>query len=257
MSNVLTGRSKHATASEFNIPHLDVSHLTGHTICLFSEQFPGKPINCRVSKARRREIELDHALSEGAIENLVNNQTIVVLIPFEGQDIAIRARLRKTDGGQCVLRLDKQAVPLSQRRFERFEFHWKIKLATYPLVGSRPRNLTDLRWFETESINLSGGGALIVLPGFLNQGVTVLVNLEAPQISFPSILLGQIRHCFRLTESRFLAGIEFITEEIGKRIVPADRRSIIPASVFEYTCLERERIDRELRREATISPEEK
>lgn len=257
MSHVLTGKGMHAAAAEFNLPHLDVSHLTGHTICLFSEQFPGKPINCRVSKARRREIELDHALSEGAIENLVNNQTIVVLIPFEGQDIAIRAILRKTDGGQCVLKLDKHAVPLSQRRFERFEFHWNIKLATYPLAGSRPRNLTDLRWFETESINLSGGGALIVLPGFLNQGVTVLVNLEAPKISLPTILLGQIRHCYKLADLRFLAGIEFMTEEKGKRIVPADRRSILPASVFEFTSLDRERIDRELRRKAPMSPEEK
>jgi len=242
--------------SGFSVPHLDVSHLVGHTIMLFSEQFPGKPITCRVVHAKSREIELDSLSSQSTVANLVNNQKIVVCFPFEGQSISVQALLRKSDGNRCILLLDKQAVPLSQRRFERYPCNWQIKLATYPLTGSRPRQLNELRWFETESVNLSGGGALIVLPGFLNEGVMVLVHLASTSISLPSILLGQIRHCYELARSRYLAGIEFITSDIGRSIVPADRRSVFPASVFEFTELERKRIDRELRIEAQESPRE-
>lgn len=247
MIDVFSGISELATAPEFQMQHLDVSHLTGHSICLFSDQFPGKQINCRVANAKKSDIELNIEQSESVIANLVNNQTVVVLFPFDDQDIAVKAILRKKEGGRTVLHLDKKAMPLSQRNFERFKYSVNIKLATYPFVGSRPPNLTELHWIGTDSINLSGGGALIVLPGFLNEGVMVLLHLDAPSVTFPKILLGQIRHCYQLAESRHVAGVEFITKDIGQNIVPLNRKSILPASVFEFTNLERERIDRELR----------
>lgn len=244
-----------ATRSKLVVPRqetpnleLDVALLVGRIISVFSEQFPGQELKCRVIAAIPGLIEIDSSGHSGLISNLVNNQSLVLQFPYGGQDITVKAKLKKSDGGRCYLELEDRVTPLSQRQFERVNTNCRVKLATYPITGSKVRKLTDLRWIATEAVNISGGGVLVIIPSVLYLGVLTLLHIESSEIELPQMILGHVRHCFQMENSQYLAGIEFIVKEIGLKTIPADHRAALPKAVFEYTVRSREKINGDIRR---------
>lgn len=226
---------------------LDVALLVGRIISVYSEQFPGQELKCRVLGANPKMLEIDSSGNAGLTSNLVNNQSLVLQFPYRGQEITVKAKLRKSDGGRCYLELEDKVTPLSQRQFQRMSTKCSVKLATYPITGSRVRKLTDLRWISTETVNISGGGTLVIIPSVLHVGVLTLLNIESEDIQLPKMILGHVRHCFQMENTQFLAGIEFVVKEIGMKLLSADHRAALPKAVFEYTVRNREKINRDIR----------
>ncbi|RME26742.1 MAG: PilZ domain-containing protein [Candidatus Zixiibacteriota bacterium] len=228
----------------FDIDRLDLSRLVGHHVKVFSAQFPGKEISARVVAVNGSNIELERTGGHGMMGNLVTNQQIVLQFPYQSQDVSVKANFRRTDGGRCLLTLDKHVVPMSQRRFLRVRKSVAVKLATFPQATSRLRGLSDLRWIGTDTVNVSSGGVMVSLPSHLQRDVLLLLHLETNELDFPPLLLGRVCHCFQADNGGYRAGVEFLVREVSKELLPASRRSLLPLAVFRFTATMRETLNK-------------
>lgn len=228
----------------FEVTDLDMSSLVGHQVSIFSDQVPGKELVTRVVSTSGNDVEVDRAGGDGMLANLVTNQRVILQFPYRLQDVSVRAHFRKTEGRRCILTLDHQVTPLSQRHFVRIGARCNVNLATYPKSASLFKGLSDLRWIATVTINLSSGGVAVTLPGFLERDVLVLIHVDMENQEFPSMVLGRVRHCFQTTTGEYHTGVEFLVRETIDQWIPAAGRSILPASVFSYTSNLREKLNR-------------
>ena len=231
----------------FPVTELDLSVLVGHQVKVFSAQFPGKELPTRAVSCSGRAIEVDRSGGRGMIGNMVTNQQVIVQFPYRSQEVSVRAQFRRTDGGRCLLTLDEWVTPLTQRRFLRVERACAVKLATFPKAVSRFKALSDLRWMATETRNVSSGGVLVNLPGYLQRDVLVLIHLEIPDLQLPPLLLARVRHCYQCDDGTYRAGVEFLVREICKDLLPRPQRAMLPLSVFGYTATMREELNKVIR----------
>ncbi len=225
---------------------LDVSRLVGYEIKIYTEQFPGKELASRVVSAEAREIAVDSGSSFGLIGNLISPQQVILQFPYKGQDIVVRAQLRRTHGGQCHLIVEERMIPLSRRQHHRINRLLPVKLATYPVVSYGRRELSSLRWIATQTINVSSGGVMISIPSFLEKGIYLLIHIDCEEISLPPLLLGRVCHCYQTDKGQFRAGIEFIVKEIGQKLFPPARLRELPQTVLNYTSKQREKLNKDI-----------
>ena len=223
---------------------LDLSYLVGREINLFSEQCPGKEMKTRVVSTTGRQMLVDGVGRQNALENLVNNQHVVIQFQYKGQDVSVKAILRRTAGGRCTFHLDEKVVPLSQRRHRRIDLTTMVRLAPFPMSTFSRKNLARLRWIGTSTQNFSSGGALLDIPGYLHRDVFLLMNLNLKQDTFPALILGQVRHCHPTADNKFRVGVEFVTKETANRILPQTIARELPAVVFSYSAVDRERLNK-------------
>ncbi len=223
---------------------LDLSYLVGREINLFSEQCPGKEMRTRVVSITGRQMLVDGIGRQNALENLVNNQHVVIQFPYKGQDVSVKAILKRTAGGRCTFHIDEKVVPLSQRRHRRVELSTEVRLAPFPMSTFSRKNLARLRWIGTSTQNFSSGGVLLDVPGYLERDVYLLMNICLKESVFPSLILGQVRHCHPTQENKYRVGVEFVTKEVAGRILPPTTARELPPVVFSYSVIDRERLNK-------------
>lgn len=223
---------------------LDLSFLVGREINLFSDQCPGKEMRTRVVSITGRQMLVDGVGRQNAIENLVNNQQVVIQFSYKGQEVSVKAILKRTAGGRCTFHLDEKVVPLSQRRHRRIDLTTDVRLAPFPMSTFSRKNLARLRWIGTSTQNFSSGGVLLDVPGYLERDVYLLINLAIKDSVFPSLVLGQVRHCHSTGDNKFRIGVEFVTKEVAGRILPPTTARELPPVVFSYSVIDRERLNK-------------
>jgi hypothetical protein len=106
------------------------------------------------------------------------------------------------------------------------------------------KNLKDLRWIETETFNFSSGGALICLPSLLAEEVLLLLNFDCHSFNFPSLVLGQVRHCNMQGAGQSYSGLEFIVKEGQPKLSQRIRTLKLPSNVFAYTRNDRNELNK-------------
>lgn len=235
-----------AYGTEIDALKLDLSTLVGHDIIIYSQQFPGKQLTTRVLACAGREIHLSNAGGDGLIDNLVSRQTLVAKFRYKGQHIAVRGKLKRSQGGRCFLELEERVVPLAQRRFVRMPLSRPVDLAPYPSRTFGPVDMARLRWLKTETINISSGGALIRLTSFVQPDILLLLHFDLPKKVLPDLILGRVRHCFQLDMSTYHVGVEFMVREASRRHLNERRLEHLPNAVFSYTASDREKRDYEI-----------
>lgn len=242
MEKTITGLSSAST--NFDIENLDLMCLVGQPVTIFSKQFPGKPILGHVVSAGAKQVRLASDGQENIIANLVTSQKVIMQIPYRGELLSINARLKKTDGGQCDFVFDGSVVPLSQRKFVRVARNCPVTMAafSYQTLGHRPLN--KLPWFKTETLNFSSGGTLVRVPGFLENDLYVLMNIDVDYEEFPVMVLAQVRYCFPDENSRPMAGLEFVVRELAEKKYSRTILKRLPEPVLKYTAPVREKINR-------------
>ncbi len=229
-----------------DVLRLDISHLVGHEISLYSEQFPGKEIPARVTSAHDRLLVVDGSASAAVIDNLVHGQTVIARLEYKGQKVSVRAQLKRTVGGRCQLHLDEKVTPLSQRQYRRINLEASVRLAAFPATTFVRKNLPRLRWIETQIVNFSSGGALIVVPGILERDIFLLLSITLTTDLFPPLIIGQVRHCFAAENGRFHSGIEFfISEKFKSQAAPANVHEL-PSVVLSYSSRQREQLNKRI-----------
>ena len=217
----------------------DFSLLVGREVTLFSSQFPGKPLKSRVVLANNQEISLDRSGGSSLIDNLVSNQKITVRMGYKGQQLTIPATLKRGDGGKCRIVLGKKVVPLSRRRFTRAVITRPVKLAAVPISTFHRNKLGRLRWMETVTVDISGGGALIDFSNSLVSPTYLFLHIELEEVFFPSLVLGHVLYSLPRDKSNYHIGLEFIIREDREKHFPPSTLKQLPMVVFEFGKNER------------------
>ena len=231
---------------EVEIERFDFSTLVGRKITLYAEQFPGKPLESRVTVANGNVLSIDRGGGNGLVDNLISNQKVILQVEYKGEPVAIRAQLKRTDGGHCRISLGEKVKPLLRRRFRRIPIACPVRLATLRVQTFTRNSLAHLRWIETESINLSGGGALITLSSVLEPPTYLFVNVGWPELGYPSLILGQVRHSLTIETGRWHVGIQFIPREFRREHLPFTTIRQMPSAVFAFDESEQKNIERTL-----------
>ena len=234
------------TPTEKRSLDLDLAELVGRIVTIFSEQFPGQPLKSRVMAARDESLSLDRSGTDGRIDTLVSNQSVVVQFEYHGQTVSVQARLKRRQGGQCHAVLGDAVVPLSKRQFRRMDLRCRVRLATLPTAVLQPRKLSQLRWFETDTINLSSGGTMVIMNSHLEPGIYVVINIDLGHLGFPLLLAGCVRHCFQRAEGEFCVGIEFIVQEKREDHFSSSSLRQLPNNLFSYSAVDRRNLNREI-----------
>ena len=215
---------------------LDLSSLVGREITLYSEQFPGKPLKTKILAASTGSITIGRSGSAGQVDDLVTSQGLFVQFDYRGQRVSVRGALKRTGSGNCLLELDDKVVPLARRRFSRLDIDTRVNLAVLPITTFNPSKLDRLRWVATDTRNISGGGTALEYTGFLENGTNLFINLDVEEIPFPSLLLGQVRHCHRRERGHLHIGVEFLVKEMREKFFSVSTIQRLPSVVFQYTA---------------------
>lgn len=225
---------------------VDLSSLVGHEITLFSEQFRGKPLTTKVVLVANGVLSVDRSGSGGMVDSLIGNQKAVVQFVYKGQRISVDATLKRTSGGKCSLILGEKLLPLSRRKFKRFDLNRPVRCAVMSPVDFDSSRLPKLRWLETDSINFSSGGVLICLPKNVTSQSYLLLNIELGEVEFPNLVIGQVRYSYPIDSFRFNVGIEFIVSDVKERHFAPSAIKKLPEAVFQYDAHRRRELNREL-----------
>jgi len=219
--------------------HFDFSLLVGHEVTLFSEQFPGKPLKSKVILARNGEVSIDRSGGSGLIDSLVSNQKVTMRVMYKGQHISVPATLKRSSGGKCRMIVEDRVVPLSRRRFTRVFLSRPVKLAVIPVSTFSRNKLARLRWLETVTVNISGGGVLIDFSSCLEKPTYLFLNIDLVEFPFPPLVLGQVLYSLPRDNGHFLVGLEFIVREEREKRFSLTTLKQLPHVVFEYGKQER------------------
>ena len=238
---------------DFDVNRLDLSRLVGFQIKVFSDQLPGRELSTRVVSSTEDSISVESGQPPTMLESLVHNQRVILQFPYRGQDISVRAQLRRTNSGRCSFKLNSTATPLSQRRFQRIEFDAKVTLAPFPAGGLTNARLSRLRWMQTGAVNFSAGGALVVLPTRVDSAARLLVSIEQDKYTFPSLILAKVRHSYQANENNSHTGIEFVTAEAARRFLSTYQMKEMPPVLFTYSNADRIELNRTIREEKAKS----
>ncbi len=228
------------------VQDLDLSQMVGFQVRLFSKQFPAKDLYVRIGAAVGRRLVAESTQRNDIIDNLVNHQTVVLQFQYRGEDISVRAKIQKSNGGRCAFDLEDKATPLSQRRFLRVNLKHKVNLAPFPSSGVLGRKLDKLRWMETDLVNFSAGGALLTVPTILNDTVRLIVNVQVSEFEFPQLLLAKVCHGYQYDEFNCRAGIEFVTRERAERMLSPFQMAEMPPVLFSYSGQRRDGLNRDI-----------
>jgi len=235
----LTNESSAPVTNKIDIARFDISSMVGHKITLFSDQFAGKPLSSRVVVASGHTISLDRSGGFGLVDNLVNNQRITVRLEYKGEEIAIEGTLKRVDRGGCKIEFDDKVQPLFRRRFPRVFMHRPVNLAAVPILSFSHSRLSRLRWMITDTINLSGGGTLLDFSTNLESSTYLFLNIVFSEISFPSLVMGQVCHCQQVDDGHFRIGVGFISREEQTRHLSHSVISQLPGALTNYDNVKR------------------
>ncbi|MBI5266662.1 MAG: hypothetical protein HY851_05455 [candidate division Zixibacteria bacterium] len=233
-----------AETSAFEMLRLDLAELVGREIRLYTDQIPGKELRSKVLAVQDRQLQIFTGGPTSLIENLVNNQNVVLQYVYRGEELAVRARLRRAGGGKCYLHLEEKVTPLRQRRFRRVTLTRPVRLAVFPMNPTTRAGLGQLRWLATDSINFSAGGSMVALPSGLERRTYLLASMDIHDLDFPSLILCQVCHAHQSETGPFRTGLEFVTREQSTRVVPPERRRDLPGAIFDYSAEDREKLNR-------------
>lgn len=241
------GQKRAEAARAIGIEQFDFSTLVGHKVVVFTEQFPGKALESKVVVANGHVITVDRSGGSGLVDGLVGEQQVVVQVGYKGEPVSIKGQLRRTEGGTCRINLGDTVTPLTRRRYRRVPISRMVRLAVLPIATFSRDSLSRLRWVETETVNLSGGGTMISFTGPMDPESTYLfLNVACTEVEFPSLLLGQVRHSLAVATGRWHVGIEFIPREERRKHVPFATIRQMPTAVFAYDETMRAHIDDKL-----------
>lgn len=239
--------SRGGEAPAFDINQFDFSTLVGYKVTIYAEQFPGKPLPSRVIVANGHSLSIDRSGAAGLIDTLVNNQQVTVQVSYKGEPVSVHAAVKRSEGGTCRLDLGDTVVPLYRRRYRRLPLNRKVRMAIIPKAAFSNRGLANLRWIETDTINISGGGMLLSYSTALSHPTCLLANIADPDVEFPSLMVGQVRYSLAVDTGRWHVGIEFIPREAHDNHFSLTTVDQLPKAILAYDETMRDNLDRKFR----------
>jgi hypothetical protein len=215
--------------------NVDYSKLVGREIRIRTEQFPGRLLSTRVLAVTDNNLVIDRSGSSGRIDQLINNQNVEVCFDYKGEPVVFTSILAiPKPGGRFQIPVGADVKPQVRRRFVRFDTIRNVRLTFFDDTNIGYVRLSRLKWVETDTINLSGGGMLVWMPLSLCRDDYMIMNLGIEEIPVPQLLVGKIRHRQRHDDRQDKVGVEFITRENCNDKLPQNLIRNLPFKLFDF-----------------------
>jgi c-di-GMP-binding flagellar brake protein YcgR len=213
---------------------IDHSVLVGREIKIRSEQFPGRVLYSKVIGVIERNLVIDRTGSLGLINQLVGSQNVEVHLTYKGEPIVFSSQISKPKEGRIQIPLAKNIIPQVNRRFVRVGLCKDIRLTYFDNISISSARLNKLKWLETKTVNMCGGGMLVEIPANLSNDYYTILHLGFQEFEMPSLLVGGIRHSREGTKNLYYIGIEFIVNEDHIERLPKALIRNLPPKLFEF-----------------------
>ncbi len=126
---------------------------------------------------------------------------------------------------------------VQRRQFVRIELVKPFAFALLPERVSDDMAFSSLKWNQTKSINVSGGGMLIAAPVPISTGDLLLLKMKFfAEVGLP-LALGAICRRTETVKGDLRAGIEFVRAEHINKFFNEGQRRLLPesAAYFDQT----------------------
>jgi c-di-GMP-binding flagellar brake protein YcgR len=213
---------------------IDQSELVGRELKIKSEQFPGKALNSKVVGVSGDNLIIDRSGSGGLVDDLISNQDIMVFVDYKGEPVVFQSKIVSPAKGRLQIPLASKLIPEINREFERITLTTDIRLAYFNNTAISTTRLNKLRWIETNTVNISGGGMLVQIPANLDSDFYMILHLGLLNLDIPRLLVGQVRHSHLNDENKFNIGVEFIIRETFKKTLPRGLIRNLPQDLFSF-----------------------
>lgn len=233
-------------ASDRTVIHskdIDFSELVGREIEMRTEQFPGKSLTSKVLSITGDNIVIDRSGPEGLIDNLIHNQEVEVLVNYRGEPVIFNSKIAIPSKGKLRIAVAEELFPVTNRKFERIEIHQEVRLTYFDDISIVTTRLNKLKWIETKTVNISGGGMLVEIPVNLTADFYMILNLGLEGVDLPDLMVGSVRHSRPAMASLFHIGVEFITRECYRQKLPKSLVRNLPQKLFEFDNKSRDNLD--------------
>jgi c-di-GMP-binding flagellar brake protein YcgR len=198
---------------------IDYTILVGKNIHLITEQFPGIKLSTKIVSISDNNLVLDKSGSSGKIGQLIHRQNIMVQFEYKSEQVSFGSTIGTTSEGRIQIPLASNVNSLVRRKFIRFDLEKDVRLTFFDEPGIRSARLSKLKWIETSTVNVGGGGVLVVVPIALKKNDYVIMNFAFEKFELPHLILGRVCHGYRNSTKKIVAGIEFITRENAVRML--------------------------------------
>ncbi len=224
--------------------NVDFSLLVGREVLLITEQFPGKVLRTRVIGVKGNNLIIDRSGSGGLINQLICRQHIEVHFLYKDQPMVFHSVVSIPREGKIEIPIADDLNPKVRRKFVRYDYGREIKLTYFDMAHIKTARLNKLKWMETGTLNIGGGGMLIEIPTVLTRENYVIFNLGLEEIGLPKLMVGRVRHCQRDGRAGVRAGVEFlIKEELGET-VPAFLMKSLSDILIQFDAIKRMELTR-------------
>ena len=214
---------------------IDFSGLVGREIMLRTDQFPGKNLSTRVMAIRDNCLVIDRSGSVGLVDHLIHNQPLEVSFQLKGQPVRFLSVLDCPREGRLQIPIGEEIYPQGRRKFGRVELVSDVQLTLFDEQSIGAVRLNRLKWLETKTINVSGGGMLVTLPLQIVSDHYLLLHLRLEDVELPKLLVGRTRHVIVTEKYKSQVGVEFIVRE--------DRIRHLPVKLFDFNSETRDVLD--------------
>ncbi|MBN2227410.1 MAG: PilZ domain-containing protein [candidate division Zixibacteria bacterium] len=225
---------------------IDFSGLVGREIMLRTDQFPGKSLSTRVMAIRDNSLVIDRSGSGGLIDQLIHNQPLEVYFQLKGQPARFMSVLACPREGRLQIPIGQEIYPEGRRKFERVDVVSDVQLTLFDEQSIGAVRLNRLKWLETKTINVSGGGMLVTLPLQVVSDHYLILHLQLEDVELPKLMVGRTRHVTITEKYQSLVGVEFIVREDRFAKVPKSIIRHLPVKLFDFCTDSRDELDRYL-----------
>jgi hypothetical protein len=198
-----------------------------------SEQFPSKILKSKVVSVSNRAVVIDRSGSSGLVNELINNQPVLVYIDYRDEPVTFNSHIIIPHKGRMQIPLPSKLVPKITREFRRVPLALKVRLACFTGNFIASTRLNRLKWIETMTINISGGGVLVQVPSEVNEEFFMIIHLGLEEVELPRLLLARVRHCRLANGLKYLAGAQFIIREHHEKMLSKELIRNLPSALFD------------------------
>jgi len=237
--NTQTAKGENAV---IEIEDVDYSELVGKPIKIRCQQFPGKVLQTKIVGVSGQSLLIDRSGSSGMVDQLINNQPVTIYIEYKGEPVSFESKINIPHKGRLQIPIVTNFVPELNREFPRIPLNISVRLACFNNLFISTGRLNKLKWIETMTHNISGGGILVQVPSELTNDFYMIINLELEKQAVPKLILGRVRHCYSSDDNKFAAGVQFITRENHRQLLPKELVRNLPTDLFKLSDQHRQRL---------------
>nr|MBN2278315.1 PilZ domain-containing protein [candidate division Zixibacteria bacterium] len=230
-------KAEEAVIAEKNF---DYSEIVGREVKIRTEQFAERILTSRVVAVSGNNLVIDRSKSEGLIDSLIGNQKVVVHFEYKGEPVAFESILSMPQKGRMQIPVAARIYPEINRKYPRIPIDQNVRLTYFDGASISSARLNKLKWIETKTIDIGGGGILVETPMGLPDDYFMILHLGLQGIELPQLLVGRIRHSRQQGENGFYAGVEFVVKETCRDILPQSLIRNLPPKLFEFNHQKRD-----------------